>query len=87
MTDLLVKFQNKDSGLGVTRDTLQRMATKLGVSETSVIHLALARLANDTLTAYQADEGPLSSAELDAVQKVAAPLLPKGRFVKKRSLL
>ena len=87
MTDLLVKFQNKDSGLGVTRDTLQRMATKLGVSETSVIHLALARLAKDTLPAYEEDDGPLSDVELDAIQKVAAPLLPKGRVVKKRSLL
>ncbi len=87
MTDLLVKFQNKDSELGVTRDTLQQMATKLGLTETSVIHLALVRLAKDTLPAYEADEGPLSRAELDAVQKAAAPMLPKGRVVKKRSLL
>ena len=87
MTDLLVKFQNKDSELGVTRDTLQQMATKLGLTETRVIQLALVRLAKDTLPAYEADEGPLSHAELDAVQKAAAPMLPKGRVVKKRSLL
>lgn len=51
------------------------------------IHLAFSRLAKDTLPAYEEDEGPLSSSDLHAIQKAAAPLLPKGRVVKKRTLL
>lgn len=57
------------------------------MTETSIIGLALVRVAKDTPATYEADEGPLSNADRDAIQKVAAPLLPKGRVVKKRALL
>lgn len=87
MNGLLVKFKKQDSMLGVTRGTLRRMATKLGASEASTIHLALARLAKETLPGYEPDEGELSVADVDAIRKAAAQMLPKGRVVKRHSLL
>ena len=51
------------------------------------IHLAFSRLAKGTPPAYEEDGEPLSSSELHAIQKAAAPLLPKGHVVKKRTLL
>lgn len=87
MKSLRVAFKETDSTAGVTRETLQRMAQNLGKSETAVVHMALARLANETLPGYEADEQSLSDADLQAIRKMAQPFMPKGRVIKKRSLL
>lgn len=44
---LLIKFRDKDTGLGVKRETVKKIADKLGISETSAIHMAIARFHND----------------------------------------
>jgi hypothetical protein len=72
--------------LGVTRKTVKAIATRLGVPETQVIHLALARLAEETLPGYEADGGPLTAAQLAAVKADAAKHLPKGRQLSEASL-
>lgn len=95
MKSLRVEFKDTDSMAGITRETLQRMAQNLGESETAVVHMALARFAKDTLPAYEADEQPLyeadeqplSAADLQAIRKMAAPFMPQGSVIKKRSLL
>lgn len=84
--DLLLKFKKQDSAVGVTRKTLQRMAELLDVTETSVIHMALARFAKESLPAYEEDDGPLTPSDLEAIRAEAAAMLPKGRVIKKRSL-
>ena len=55
-------------------------------SETGVVHLSLSRMAKDDLPAYEADDGPLTARELNAVRKVAAASLPTGKVVSKQTL-
>lgn len=83
MNDLRVKIKKQ---LGITRGPLQRMATKR-LCATSAIHFALTRLAKGTRPRYEADEGALSDADIEAIRKAAEQMLPRGRVVKKRSLL
>jgi hypothetical protein len=83
---LLLKFRPTDSVLGVTRKTVKAMAARLGVPETQVVHLALAKLAEDTLPGYQADDGPLTARQLAAVKADAAKHLPKGKVLSETSL-
>lgn len=83
---LLLKFRPTNSVLGVTRKTVKAMATRLGVPETQVVHLALAKLAEDTLPGYLADDGPLTAQQLAAVKADAAKHLPKGKVLSEASL-
>lgn len=87
MSNLLLKFKNKDTPYGVTRETLKAIADEMGVTETMAIHVALSRLAKDVLPAYEPDDGPLSKSDLAHVRRVAQPMLPKGKVRNTRSLL
>lgn len=83
---LLLKFRPTDSVLGVTRKTVKDMAKRLGVPETQVVHLALAKLAEDTLPAYEVDDGPLTARQLAAIKADADKHLPKGKVLSESSL-
>jgi hypothetical protein len=83
MNDLRVKIKKQ---FGIKRGSLQRMATKR-VCATNAIHFALTKLAKGTRPGYEADEGALSDADIEAIRKAAEQMLPRGRVVKKRSLL
>ena len=83
---LLLKFRPTDSVLGVTRKTVKSMAKRLGVPETQVVHLALARLAEETLPSYEADDGALTGRQLAAVKSDASGHLPKGKVLSEASL-
>ena len=85
-TSLLLKFRRKDTQFGVTRDTVKKMAAMYDLSETEVVHMALSRMAKDDLPAYEADDGPLTAHELNAVRKVAAASLPTGKVLSKQTL-
>ena len=75
---LLLGFRLKNTSAGVTRATVQARSTALDIPETGVIHLALAKLARDTLPAYEPDDGPLTAAQLKAIQADADAHMPKG---------
>jgi hypothetical protein len=83
---LLLKFRPTDSVVGVTRKTVKAMAVQLGVPETQVVHLALSKLAVETLPGYEADDGPLTARTLAAVKADAAKHMPKGRVLSEQSL-
>jgi len=83
---LLLKFRKLDTQFGVTRETVKAMAERFDLSETEVVHMALARLAKEELPAYEPDDGPLSASELRALGKIADAALPKGKIVKKQTL-
>jgi hypothetical protein len=85
-SSLLLKFRNRNTPFGVTRDTVRAMAEHFDLSETEVVHFALSRLAEQELPAYEADDGPLSARDVKALGKIAIAALPKGRIVKKQSL-
>jgi hypothetical protein len=85
-TSLLLKFRSKDTQFGVTRKTVKKMAAMYDLSETEVVHMALSRMAKDELPSYEADDGPLTARELNAVRKVAAASLPTGKVIRKQTL-
>jgi hypothetical protein len=61
---LLVRFRELDGPLGVTRDTLRKLARSLGVDETAAVHLALVQLSDKVLPRYERDGGLLTAAQL-----------------------
>jgi hypothetical protein len=73
---LLLRYRDRDTAYGVTRKTATRLAQTLGLSETQVVHVALANLARQTLPRYEADSGPLTTEQLAAIDKI----VPQGRL-------
>ena len=73
---ILLRYRETDSDYGVSRATTTRLAQTLGLSETQIIHVALARFARQTLPQYEPDNGPLTAAQKKAVER----LQPRGRM-------
>ncbi len=48
--------------------------------------MALARLANEKLPAYSQDDGPLTMAQIHAIQSDADAHMPKGRVLQRITL-
>jgi len=63
------RYRVTDSATGVTRETAKRLAERLGVDETQVIHHALHELAIKLLPQYEADDGPLTATQLRQIKK------------------
>ena len=63
------RYRAVDSASGVTRKTAKRLAERLGVDETQAIHQALHALAVRILPQYEADDGPLTAAQLRQIRK------------------
>ena len=63
------RYRSVDSSTGITRETAKRLAEQLGVDETQAIHRALHDLAVRLLPQYEADDGPLTSAQLRQIKK------------------
>lgn len=63
------RYRLTDSPTGVTRETAKRLAERLGVDETQVIHHTLHALAVKLLPQYQADDGPLTASQLRQIKK------------------
>ena len=77
-TGILLRYRDKDTAYGVTRKTTTRLAGTLGLSETQVVHVALANLARQTLQRYELDDGPLTQAQMDAIDRLQPPGRSKG---------
>ena len=77
------RYRPADSTTGVTRDTAKRLAVRLGVDETQAIHLALRDMAIKLLPQYEADDGPLTLAQVRQIKKRA----PQGKKKRVRSSL
>lgn len=80
---ILLRYRDQDSALGVSRATAIKLADTLGVSETQVIHVALAQLARQTLPRYEADNGPLTDEQYRKIEKQ----VPQTGFVSTRKRL
>lgn len=83
---LLLKFRSKDTRFGVTRDTVKALASELDITETQVVHMALSKLAEETLPSYEPDDGPLTARQLASVRKAAKARLPSGKVVDRQTL-
>ena len=73
---MVFRFRETDTRFGVSRRTTTRLAKQLGMTETEVIHFAIALLARDQLPAYDADDGALTAKQLDRIKQ----LEPQGRM-------
>ena len=77
------RYRPADSSTGVTRSTAKKLAEHLGVDETQAIHLALQQMAHKLLPQYEADDGPLTKAQLLRIKKRS----PQGKKKSVRSSL
>ncbi|MEK6807268.1 MAG: hypothetical protein AABY95_11550 [Pseudomonadota bacterium] len=80
---LLFRFRDRDTAFGVTRRTADTLAKRLGMSETQVLHVALAKMAQEQLPAYEQDDGSLSQKQLSAIKRI----VPQGYMRVTKSLL
>ena len=80
---VLLRYRDRDTAYGVTRKTTTRLAQTLGLTETQVVHVALASLARQTLPRYEADNGPLTDEQMAAIRK----RVPQRGFVSSRKRL
>ena len=87
MSALLVEFPEHDSELRVSRQTIQALAQRFDMSETEVVHLALARLAHEEQPTYAADDGPLTDDDIEELRKAARSALPAGALLRRSTLL
>jgi hypothetical protein len=79
---MIFRFRDTDTRFGVSRRTTTRLAKQLGMTETEVIHFAIAQLAREQLPAYEADDAALSRKQLDRIRQ----LEPQGRMRTTESL-
>ena len=79
---ILLRYRDRDTPYGVSRKTTSKLAKTLGLTETQVIHVALARLASQTLPRYEPDDGPLTERQAKAIRK----LVPQGEMTDKETL-
>ena len=79
---ILLRYRDSDTAYGVTRRTTTRLARALGLSETQLVHVALANLARQTLPRYEADNGPLTERQMEEIRRAQ----PRGRMKVKESL-
>ena len=79
---VLLRYRDNDTAFGVSRNTATRLAKTLGLSETQVIHVALAQFARQTLPNYEPDDGPLTDAQKKEIER----LQPSGRMKVEASL-
>jgi hypothetical protein len=63
------RYRATDTATGITRSTAKQLAERLGVDETQVIHQALHDLAVKWLPQYEADDGPLTAAQIQQLRK------------------
>ena len=74
--NVILRYRERDTPFAVSRRTTTRLADTLGMTETQVIHLALAELAARHLPQYAPDDGPLKPAIVSEIRK----RVPQGRM-------
>lgn len=79
---ILLRYRDVDSAYGVSRRTAKKLADTLGLSETQVIHVALAQFARQNLPQYEPDDGPLTQEQVEELRR----LQPPGRMKARESL-
>jgi hypothetical protein len=79
---MVFRFRDTDTRFGVSRRTTARLAKQLGMTETEVIHFAIAQLAREQLPAYAPDDGALTRKQLDRIKQME----PQGRMRPTESL-
>ena len=71
VNQIAFRYRSIDRATGVTRETAKKLAERLGVDEIQAIHYALHELAVRLLPQFEADNGPLTAAQLNQIKKRA----------------
>lgn len=79
---LLLTFRERDAVHAVSRKTVKKIARLLGLNETETALLALARLRDQLIPAYEPDDGPVPERMLEAIRKT----VPQDEFRPTRRL-
>lgn len=79
---MVFRFRDADTRFGVSRRTTTRLAKQLGMTETEVIHYAIAQLAREQLPAYEPDDAALTPKQVERIKQ----LEPQGRMRATESL-
>jgi len=74
--NVLLRYRERDTPFAVSRQTATRLSDQLGLSETQVIHLALAELAAKHLPRYAPDDGAVSTEVIREIRK----RVPQGKM-------
>ena len=85
-TTLLLTFPETDSGSEVSRESLENLAKKLGLSEAATVHKALRLLVDQQLAQEYADDGPLTEEYREWLQNEADKMLGSGPRIWKEKL-
>jgi hypothetical protein len=68
-SNVRLRYRDRDTPFAVCRKTATRLYDELGLTETQVIHLALAELAAKHLAQYPRDDGAVGAKVLSAIRK------------------
>jgi len=79
---ILLRYCDTNTPYGVTRETVIRLARKLRLTEAQVIHAALANFVRHNLPHFEADAGPLTAEQKEAIHEMQ----PSGRMTVKESM-
>lgn len=73
---ILLRLREKDTPIGVSAETLDKLCAVTGMSKTAVVHLALVQYAitwgiREEEPYYEPDDGPLTKEQLERIQQLA----------------
>ncbi|CAM7591542.1 hypothetical protein ACNPNM_08540 [Klebsiella variicola] len=81
--NVLFRLKAQDTPNGISEETFDLLILKLGLSQTDVMHLALKKLAEEQLPAYEADDADLTDAQIQYLRETSpAKDIPEERFMK-----
>ena len=70
--DFVLRLREKDTPNAISGITLDALMTVTGMTKTELAHLALRKLADAYLPHYEKDNGPLTTAQIQAIRESSA---------------
>jgi len=70
-TSFLFRLRSQDTPTSVSANTFERLIKEMGLSKTDVLHLALKKLADEYLPAYEADDADLTDAQIQYLRETS----------------
>ncbi|MCU7367594.1 hypothetical protein N5E15_13420 [Pantoea stewartii] len=69
--DFVLRLREKDTPNAISGITLDALMTVTGMTKTELAHLALRKLADAYLPHYEKDDGPLTTAQIQAIREAS----------------
>jgi len=82
-SSFLFRLRSQDTPNGVSDETFNELIQTTGLSKTDVLHLALRKLADEFLPAYEAEDADFTDAQIQYLRESSpAKHVPEERFMK-----